>query len=601
MLNFNDRDLHFKKNDMRKINILILFMVILVFTGCKKDMFSPANDNHSTLQRIYEDPNFAEGLIMAAYNRIPSNNYSFSEVATDDAVSNDKFSPFVQMGTGMWSSQNNPMDQWRNSYTAIMYLNKFLVENDKINWSYTSANAKKLYVDLHKGEAYALRALFYYYLLQSHGGYDGAGQLLGVPIITTDFDVNSDLQQQRKTFEECMQQIYSDLNSAETYLPLDYVDLTNISQVPAKYAGVSMEDYNRMFGSWMNQRISARVLKAIRAQVALLAASPAFASGNTTTWSNVATYAGDVINVIGFPGGIDPNGWIWYKEASIDALNLTNKIDQKEMLWRGAKQGVSNSFELNAFPPSLFGNGRINPTQNLVDAFPMANGYPITDTNSGYNPATPYAGRDPRLAQYIVYNGATLATKTISINAASTTGDQVNYVKTSTRTGYYLKKLMREDVNLNPTSQVTKAHYVPKIRYTEMFLIYAEAANEAYGPEGKGSYTFSARDVIGAIRKRAGIAQPDKYLASITTPADMRTLIRNERRLELSFEGFRFWDLRRWKANLTEPAKGINIAADNVTFTFGVVENRPYANYMYYGPIPYQEVLKSNLSQNKGW
>jgi len=589
---------------MRKINILILFMVMLVFAGCVKDMFSPASDNHSTLQRIYEDPNFAEGLLMAAYNRLPTNSYSFSEVATDDAVTNDKFSTFLQMGTGMWSSLNNPMEQWKNSYTAIMYLNKFLVQNDKIDWSYTSSNAKKLYVDLHKGEAYALRGLFYYYLLQAHGGYNTAGQLLGVPIITTDVDVNSNFQQQRNTFEECMQQIYKDLTAAETNLPLDYVDLTNISQVPAKYVGTSMEDYNRVFGAWMNQRMSARIVKAIRAQVALLAASPAFAtSTSTTTWTNVATYAGDVINLLGFPANIDPNGWIWYKGTYVDAVSLTtaNK-EQKEMLWRGNKQGAANSFELNAFPPSLFGNGRINPTQNLVDAFPMANGYPITDAvNSGYNPAAPYANRDPRLAQYIVYNGATLATKVISINAGSVTGDQVNYVKTSTRTGYYLKKLMREDVNLNPSAQLTKVHYVPKIRYTEMFLIYAEAANEAWGPDGKGTYTFSARDVIGQIRKRAGIAQPDKYLASITTPEAMRTLIQNERRLELCFEGFRFWDLRRWKANLTQPAKGVNISADLTTFTYGIVENRPYANNMFYGPIPYQEVLKSNLSQNSGW
>jgi starch-binding outer membrane protein, SusD/RagB family len=592
---------------MRKINILILFMVMLVFSGCIKEMLSPANDNHSTLQRIYEDPNFADGLLMNAYTRLPMNSYSFSEVATDDAVTNDKFSSLLQIGTGMWSSQNNPLEQWKNAYTAIMYLNKFLDKNDDINWSYTSPNAKRLYADLHRGEAYALRALFYHFLLQAHGGYSDGGQLLGVPIITTDFDINSDFKQQRNTFEECMQQIYRDLNSAETYLPLDFVDLTNISQVPAKYLGVSMEDYNRVFGSYMNQRISGRVVKAIRAKVALLAASPAYSANTTTTWANVATYAGDVINLLGFPANIDPNGYIFYKAAYIDAINLTNKIDQKEMLWRGAKQGVSNSFELNAFPPSLFGNGRINPTQNLVDAFPMANGYPCFKPDgsinplSGYNPATPYAGRDPRFAQYIVYNGATLATGTISINAGSTTGDQVNYIKTSTRTGYYMKKLCREDINLNPASQVTKAHYVPKIRYTEMLLIYAEAANEAFGPNGTGSYTFSARDVIAAIRKRAGISQPDNYLASITTAADMRTLIRNERRLELSFEGFRFWDLRRWKANLTEPVKGVNISADNLTYSYSVVENRPYANNMYYGPIPYQEVLKSNLSQNSGW
>ena len=590
---------------MRKINILIIFMVMLVFAGCVKDMFSPASDNHSTLQRIYEDPNFAEGLLMTAYNKLPNNSYTFSEVATDDAVTNDKFSTFLQMGTGMWSSQNNPMEQWKNSYSAIMYLNKFLVQNPKIDWSYTSSNAKKLYVDMHKGEAYALRGLFYYYLLQAHAGYDNSNKLLGVPLDTLDMDINSNFKQPRNTFDECLTLIYKDLNRAESYLPLDYVDLTSISQVPAKYLGTSMEDYNRVFGAWETQRISARAVKAIKAQVALLAASPAFAANTIVTWTNAANYAGDVITLLGFPTNIDPNGGLWYVGATVDAVSLTTAgKDQKEMLWRGYKQGAANSLELNAFPPSLFGNGRINPTQNLVDAFPMLNGYPITDAvNSGYNPATPYAGRDPRLAKYIVYNGATLASTVISINAGAgvVSGDQVNTLKTSTRTGYYLRKLMREDVKCNPASQLTKVHYVPKIRYTEMFLDYAEAANEAWGPDGKGAYTFSARDVIGQIRKRAGITQPDKYLAAITTTADMRALIRNERRIELSFEGFRFWDLRRWKADLTQPATGVNISADNLTFTFGTVENRPYTLTQIYGPLPYQEVLKSNLSQNAGW
>lgn len=595
--------IHIKKIDMRKINILILFLVMVALSGCE-DLLNPAPENHSLLPRIYEDPNFADGLIMAAYNRLPINNYSFSEVATDDAVSNDKFSSLLQMGTGLWSSQNNPMEEWDNSFTAIMYINKLLAENKKINWSYTSADAKRLYADLHEGEAYALRALFYYYLLQAHGGYNNAGQLLGVPIITDDVDLNSDFQKQRDTFEDCMRQIYSDLNKAEAILPFDFGDVINNSQVPAKYAGVSMEDYNRVFGDFMNQRISGRIVKAIRTKVALLAASPAFSANTTTTWEDVANYAGEVISLmpLGYPAGIDPNGFKFYQAAYIDAINIANKIDQREMIWRGAKQSASNSFELDVFPPSLFGNGRINPTQNLVDAFPMANGYPITDlVNSGYNAATPYVGRDPRLAAYIVYNGMTFAGSPIIINAGSTTGDQVNYIKTSTRTGYYLKKLSREDVRCNPTAQVTKVHYVPKIRYTEILLTYAEAANEAYGPTGTGTYTFSAKDVIGQIRKRAGIEQPDNYLESITTTEDMRALIRNERRLELCFEGFRFWDLRRWKANLTEPAKGVNISADNATYSYGVVENRPYTNHMYYGPIPYQEVLKSNLSQNTGW
>ena len=81
----------------------------------------------------------------------------------------------------------------------------------------------------------------------------------------------------------------------------------------------------------------------------------------------------------------------------------------------------------------------------------------------------------------------------------------------------------------------------------------------------------------------------------------MRELIRNERRLELCFESFRFWDLRRWKAPITETARGIDWGTE--TFTpLDNVEARKYEDYMYYGPIPHSEVLKySNIQQNKGW
>jgi starch-binding outer membrane protein, SusD/RagB family len=133
-----------------------------------------------------------------------------------------------------------------------------------------------------------------------------------------------------------------------------------------------------------------------------------------------------------------------------------------------------------------------------------------------------------------------------------------------------------------------------------MFLNYAEAANEAWGPDGKGSQAYSARDVIAAIRKRAGITQPDAYLASITDKIQFRTLIRNERRLELCFEDFRFWDLRRWKEDLTVPARGVKIEGTN--FTYFTVENRVYDNnYMHYGPVPDAYITKFNLIQNKGW
>ena len=592
--------------------LLVLLAVGIVIAGCKKNL-TPLDDNHRTLEDIYPDAGYAEGILMNAYTRLPTNSYSFSEVATDDAVTNDKFSPLLTMATGAWSAVNNPVEQWENSYTAISYINLFLREVDSVNWAPIGGkNNRLMFADRLKGEAYGLRALFMFYLLQAHAGYSASGELLGVPIITEALEPDSDFSRPRNTFDQCIQQIYADLAEAEKYLPLDYLcqDITNPSQLPAKYSGMSVGDYNDVFGRFARQRISGRILKAIRAKTALLAASPAYNPQSTQSkWEAAANYAGEVLSLYGGPSQLDPQGGLFYRPSNapgstvnINTINISpssgSPIDQREMLWRGTIVNTSN-LEIANYPPSLFGNGRVNPTQNLVDAFPMANGLPITDPASGYDATNPYANRDPRLKNYIVVDGTTMRSTTIRTRSDNPTNDAVDRLPTSTRTGYYLRKLLNESVNANPTSISNQKHYPVHIRYTEIFLIYAEAANEAWGPDGTGTHGFSARDVIAAIRNRAGITQPDVHLAAILTKDDMRKMIRNERRLELSFEGFRFWDLRRWKENLTEPAKGVIIT--NNVFNVRTIENRQYSDFMYYGPIPNLEALKANLQQNKGW
>jgi hypothetical protein len=355
-------------------------------------------------------------------------------------------------------------------------------------------------------------------------------------------------------------------------------------------------------GDFSRQRISGRITKALKSRLALLVASPAFnPSNDPALWETAANNAAELIAMVGGVSGLDSKGHTFYIKAQVDdaKLNSGNNADINEIIWRRPTFS-DRARETTNFPPSLFGSGRINPTQNLVDAFPMANGYPINHPSSGFKPATPYASRDPRLGLYIIYSGSTF--KSTVINTGTGGGDNaVDAIQTSTRTGYYLKKLLREDVNANPASASNQDHYNTHIRYTEIFLNYAEAANEAFGPNGTGpNAPYTARQVIRAIRGRAGIPSADPYLASITTREALRDVIRNERRLELCFEGFRFWDLRRWKEDLTVPARGVKI--DGTTFNYFTVEERAFDNsYMHYGPIPDKEVIKFNLVQNNGW
>jgi hypothetical protein len=476
-----------------------------------------------------------------------------------------------------------------------------LAQADKVTWATTGQYTDAMFNDRIKGESFGLRALFMYYLLQAHGGWSADGKLLGFPILTTPQDGTSNFKVPRNTFSDCLQQIYKDLDSAESYLPLDFENISLANQLPAKYAGkTTVADYNRVFGAFDRQRMTARIVKGIRARVSLLAASPAFAAGTTVTWTKAADDAAAVLDLNGGMSGMAANGGYWYASKNSGEINgVASGVNPAEILWRG-NVGDGNNLEKDNYPPTLYGNGKVNPTQNLVDAFPMANGYPVTNGASGYDASNPYSNRDPRLALYIVVNGSKVGPNgSIVYTKVGASNDGLNATPFSTRTGYYMRKLLREDVSVNPASTNTQRHYIPYIRYTELFLAYAEAANEAWGPDGKGAHAYSARDVIAAIRKRAGIVQPDAYLSSINTTEDMRTLVHNERRLELCFEGSRFWDLRRWKDNLTQSAIGVTI--NNNSYTPGPVEGRQYSDFMYYGPLPYNDVLKENLVQNKGW
>jgi hypothetical protein len=577
--------------------ILIVLSVIFMTISCD-DLIEPAIENNRGLEDMYAEAAYAQGILLNAYTRLPGNGWSFSDVATDDAVSNDVSNNFRKVATGQWASNFNPLDQYTNSKAAIQYLNIFLAEADKVKWALDD-NVSSLFRQRLKGEAYGLRALYMYYLLQAHAGVSETNELLGVPILLDPEVPTSNFNIPRNTFQQCMTQIYSDLAKAKELLPLDF-ELANT--LPAGYT--NLNDYNRVFGDYARQRVSGRIVMFVKSQVALLAASPAFSGSNTTTWASAADYAGDLIALNGGVAGLDADGLTWYRNtAQIEALG--SGINPKEVVWR-TDIANSNNLEADNFPPTLYGRGRVNPTQNLVDAFPSANGYPITNPLSNYNPSAPYANRDPRLKHFILVNQDVAGVSSTVITTASNvdTNDGLNKVATSTRTGYYMKKLLRQDVNLNPASSTTQRHYRPRMRYTELYLNFAEAANEAWGPVTGGSNGFSAYDVIKAIRKRAGFVQ-DNYLESIKSDKDaMRILIRNERRLELCFEGFRFWDLRRWKANLGESAQGVNIQGTTAvpTYTKIPVEDRVFADYMNYGPIPYSETLKFKaLIQNKGW
>ena len=598
------------------------------------DLIEPGIENNQDFEMLTKVPTNAAGLAMHGYSDLPYQGgvSSFSDVATDDAVSNDDLSvkneweknQYLKVGNGLWSSKQggiNPLDQWTSRRTNIQYVNRFLDEMDGFKWT-GNAVVNEMFKDQIKGEVYALRALQTFYFLRAHCGYVG-GELLGVPCLTHPETAGDNFNVPRSSFKDCIKQIFSDLEEARTYLPYDYANVKD-AEIPEKYKAIGVdyaEDYNRVFGANKSGRMSGRIAAALEAQVALFAASPAYSDQSGVTWDDAAKKAAELLNTIGGVSGIDPNGNHWYN--NIDEIRSARGGSvPAEIIWRG-NVSETNSLETDCYPASLAGKARINPTQNLVDAFPMANGYPITDAASGYDPQDPYEGRDPRFDLYIVHDGSDFGPyrstdkikNTDLINTTVDDKDNIDGLDAEkggfpTRTGYYMRKLLNEDciIQMKGGSGVSAQHkYDARIRYTEIFLAYAEAANEAYGPTSPApGASYSAYDVIKAIRQRGGI-EDDQYLESIKSDqSKMRDLIRNERRIELCFEGHRFWDLRRWKANLNEPVKAMEIKTVNGKKTYNVVdvknEIRNYDDCMYYGPVPETEINKwPALKQNDGW
>ena len=605
---------------MKTKNIILYFIGLLAFCSCQ-DMFEPADENNRQMEDLAKESSYAHGLLIYGYDRLPYLTTTQTDIATDDAVTNQKNNNYLNMATGTWASDNNPMSQWNNCKDGIQYINNFLQIVDKSSWAPSAVSKQQMFIDRLKGEAFGLRAILYFYLLQAHGGYADDGVLYGVPLLTTPEDGSSDFNQPRATFADCVKQCFADCDSAMALLPYEYKDIDNSDEIPAKYLslGANYSNFNLVFGDKARGLVSAKIAEAVKAQVALLAASPAFRDQSGVTSEEAAILCANVLKRIGGIEGFDPTGNIWYKNKT---KLEPSAAEMPEILWREDRHKNADQ-ESENFPPTLYGSGRVNPSQNLVDAFPMRSGRPITDAQSGYNAQDPYANRDPRLANYVLYNGVTFRKSLIITgtypNDKNETDDNLNNpTSSSTRTGYYLLKLLRDDVSPLSSSLVEQQHIYPRIRYTEIFLAYAEAANDAWGPKVDGAGVgFTAYDVIKAIRERAGLAtdeigmplpEGDTYLEECAADkAKMTNLIRNERRLELCFENKRFWDLRRWQMPLNETVKGMKIDRNEETgeLTYNVidVEERVFDNsYQCYGPIPKEEVLKwSNLKQNKGW
>lgn len=542
----------------------------------EKSTFSDSANSMAFLNQIYVDIGFAQDP-----RRFSAAGYAAGlEAACDEAEGPNASSSngFIQFATGSVNPTVVPDDAWRIPYKNIRAVNQFLRNLPIIPFSTAQKTASE-------AEARFLRAWYYAIMLQHYGG---------VPLIGDSvFNAESKISAVRNTYKECVDYILSECDFVAANLPNE--------QTGAQYG-----------------RISRGSALALKSRVLLFAASPLFNNGGMSSNSELAS-------IVAYPDA-DPNRWKLAADAAEAVIGMNAYFLHYDSTSKAGEIGygfqdlfmsrfnkeyiVTRMMNDNKYLESLWdvpsrgGSGGAFPYQELVDAFPMANGLPISDPASGYDPQNPYKNRDPRLDYSIIHDstlrtvfGANqpspllLYTNTAQNPPAASSGDAVFK---GTPTGLYIFKMLDRDVINNSVGNSDRC--LPLIRYAEILLNYAEAKNEFSGPDN------TVYQAIEAIRRRAGI-RPYELPVGLTQE-QMREVIRLERRLELAFEGHRFFDVRRWKIAEETESKimhGMEVKrnGNNVTYQPFDVRKHNFTPAMYLWPLPLNEIAKSpELMQN---
>jgi len=594
---------------MKRYNRLLFAITVIAFVSCKKNLDTKTL-NEWAPEDVWRIPELAEGVLMSVYNAVPNrpDNFegNFLDAATDNAVTNSYGSGIYKAGLGGISAADNPLGNWAECFNQLQTVNLFLekglasgLQYDRVTPDTDAKIKKKL-----KGEALFLRAWWSFGLLQWYGGKTATGTAMGYPVIghfLTDSEGRDLEQYKRDTYQTCVEQIIADCDSAIALLPFTY----------------SGQDV--VIGITQIGRASAAAALVLKSRVALYAASPAYQDdavvrlqgmGSFTItsevqylrrWEQAALMADTALRTAGF--------------GSFAALKTTDIADAPtvtpaDFVWR--KYFNTNDMESRHFPPYYRGSAQTQPSQNLVDAFPAKNGFPVTDSRSLYNAANPdpmSVPRDSRLLLNIYCQGSIFGNNGGAIDITQSGKDGAGFHAAASRTGFYLAKFMsKKDNMLNPVQLLNAIHYYPLLRKAEVFLNYAEAANEAWGPRVKGpGCLYTAYDVIKTIRNLSGGIANTAYLDEMAASREtFRTLIQNERRLELAFENHRYFDMRRWLLPLNEPVRGTVATRSTggaMQYTIKDVERRNLDDArFYYLPLPQKELLKNKLLVNNlGW
>ncbi|MGN6540527.1 MAG: RagB/SusD family nutrient uptake outer membrane protein [Ginsengibacter sp.] len=413
-------------------------------------------------------------------------------------------------GTTSSSVSNNP-------YTRIRFCNDIIEKMDQP----IAKNLSESFRQTAKGQMYFLRAWQYFDLVRVYGG---------VPLVLTvqnSSTTDKSIQIPRSKSSDCFAQIVKDLDSAAALLPMTWTS-------PGSNYG----------------RLTAAGALAMKSRVLLTAASPLY----NTDWDNTASpkWQAALQASLDAENKLTAAGYGLYGSNAKDWSAMTYKGNNKEALivfqfstTTTSSAGYNNSWENSLRPPDYGGNGNgISATKEMLDLFPLANGERPTVAN-GYVDTFFFENRDPRFYRTFEFSGEKWGIKGNPNKTTwfyrwkpSATGSAKYYGNNQTNSPAIVRKM--SDPSADSTGYAFSKTNIFEYRYAELLLNIAEC----YAATGDIN---DAVTYLGKIRARVGIPSDNNY--GIGTPATKYEAINDclyERRVELAYEGKRFWDVQRW-------------------------------------------------------
>lgn len=539
-----------------KYTTTIILAGLLSMSSCKKDFLDRKPLNLISEASLWEDPELIKLSVNEFYNFMNSGftaTYLPAAITDDIQVIGSEESKISGYLTGDFNATTFPQKNlWKDSYAQIRKINYFL-ERAETAPVLNPAQRKEML-----GQARFFRAFVYFQLFSS---------FKEVPLLLKAQPVE---EAQDKPFKTSQQ-------DGMAFIAAELAQAAE--ELPASWA-------NTEYG-----RITSAAAQAFQSRVLLWAASALNNPANTADkWQAAADAAKKVMNTGYYSLQADYNDPFLKKNVLVKPEVIL------EFRYNGLKGEKQHSFDKNNSPAGYGGKGTNAPTQEIVDEYEMKNGKMIGESGSGYLASDPYAGRDPRFEKSVLYNNASFKGRAVETFAKGKDMPTSN----PTPTGFYIRKFIAEDFDYNKDVNVTSSTNWVIMRYAEVLLNYAEAQNEAIGPDA------TVYQAINDIRKRAKMPE---LPAGLSQP-EMRAKIRHERRIELAFEDqTRYNDLRRWKeaANiLNKSVNGVTITkATNGSLTFASKKSgsRVFTDKNYWQPIPLTEIATNpNLKpQNEGW